>query len=101
MLINRDNLPEWTAIEVPVGSPQIKHQPGFENEWAPRGGVLRCTIESDGTQPTICIDDHEFSWAEFGQMVSTYAGWGMRVIFVPDDEIDKDPKIFVQEPASE
>ena len=49
---NRDELGEYVAIEVPVGSPQIEHNPGTVNQWSPRGGVLRCCIgrglENDG-----------------------------------------------------
>jgi hypothetical protein len=31
------------------------------------------------------IDDREFTLEEFGKMLVTYAGWGMRIEFVPDD----------------
>lgn len=72
------------------------------NQWAPRGGVLRCTIDDgggvDGSLPIISIDDQEFSWDEFGRMLCTHAGWGMRVIFVPDDELEQVSKIAVREP---
>jgi DNA-directed RNA polymerase subunit K/omega len=34
---------------------------------------------------------------EFGKLVSSHEGWGMRVMFVPDDEIDKTPAIALQE----
>ncbi len=30
-------------------------------------------------------------------MLLTYAGWGMRVVFVPDDELERSPKIVVRE----
>lgn len=99
---NRDELGEYVAIEVPVGSPQVEHNPGTVNQWSPRGGVLRCCIEDgggeDGSLPVICVDGREFTWEEFGKMLCTYAGWGMRIVFVPDDELDHTPKTVVREP---
>jgi hypothetical protein len=101
-LRNRDELGEYVAIEVPVGNSQVEHHPETVNQWSPRGGVLRCCIEDgggeDGSLPVIYVDDHEFSWDDFGRMLCTYAGWGMRIVFVPDDEVDRSPKIVVREP---
>jgi hypothetical protein len=102
---NRDVLDEYVAVEIPVGSPQVEHHPGTVNEWSPRGGVLRCCIEDgggeDGSLPVIYVDDREFTWDEFGRMLCTYAGWGMRIVIVPDDELDRSPKIVVREPADQ
>jgi hypothetical protein len=98
---NRDELGEYVAIEVPFGSPQVEYYPGTVNQWSPRGGVLRCYIEDgggeDGSLPTVYVDDQEFSWDDFGRMLCTYAGWGMRIVFVPDDELEKEPKVAVRE----
>ncbi|MGA2615974.1 MAG: hypothetical protein ABSF26_00110 [Thermoguttaceae bacterium] len=75
--------------------------PGL-SRWSPRGGVLRCRIEDgggeDGSLPVIYVDDREFTWDEFGTMLCTYAGWGMRIVFVPDDELDRTLKTAVREP---
>ena len=99
---NRDELGEYVAVEVPVGSPQVERFPGTTTDWVPRGGVLRCVIEDgggeDGDLPIIHVDDREFTWEEFGRMLLTYAGWGMRIVFVPDDELERNPKIVVKEP---
>jgi hypothetical protein len=99
---NRDELGEYVAVEVPAGSPQVEHFPGTMTEWVPRGGVLRCVIEDgageDGSLPVIHVDDQEFDWEEFGRMLCTYAGWGVRVVFVPDDELERTPKTIVREP---
>jgi hypothetical protein len=46
----------------------------------------------------VYIDDKELTLREFGKLLSTYAGWGMRIIFVPDEELEKDPKIEIREP---
>src|SRR5678816_725372 len=74
------------------------------SSWAssPRGGVLRCVIHDgggdDGREPVIEIDDKELTWSEFGRMLTTYAGWGMRVVFVPDDRTHEKPTIRVGDP---
>lgn len=87
------------AIEIPPGRPQIEF---FDKgcQWTPRGDVLRCVITDGGpdNEPIIHIDDNELSWTEFGKLLTTFAGWGMRLIFVPDDEIELAPTIEVREP---
>ena len=30
--------------------------------------------------------------------MTMYAGWGMRIVFVPDDELHEEPQIEVREP---
>jgi hypothetical protein len=61
--------------------------------------VLRCVVDSapEGDEPVIHIDDHELSWAEFGQMLLTWEGWGIRIVMVPDDELTKTPLIEIGE----
>jgi len=89
----------FVAIEVPEGSPQIEYSKEC-CQWSPRGDILRCRIEcSDHSAsiPVIDIDGKHLNWREFGTLVSSYEGWGMRVMFVPDDEINKTPSIAVQE----
>jgi hypothetical protein len=39
------------------------------------------------------------SLREFGRMMTTYSGWGCRIIFVPDDEVHREPKVEVKEPT--
>jgi hypothetical protein len=87
------------AVEIPPGKPQIQW---FElgEHWTPRGDVLRCVVSDGGpdNEPIVYIDDRELSWKEFGRLLTTYAGWGMRIIVVPDDELDDEPRIEVREP---
>jgi len=89
------------AVEVPLGSPQIKYfARGYQ--WSPRGGVLRCLVEDDENgQLVVGIDDKELSLEEFGRMLTTYAGWGMRIEFVPDDQLHRRPALEVREPDPE
>jgi hypothetical protein len=86
-------------LEIPAGKPQVKYfAPG--DQWVARGDVLRCIIEDGGPdcEATIWIDDREFSLQEFGKLLVTYAGWGMRIVFVPDDEIEKVHPVEIREP---
>lgn len=75
----------------------------YTSEWSPRGEVLRCVIDDgggdDGSLPVVHVDDREFDWEDFGRLIRAYAGWGMRTVFVPDDELDRTPKIAVREPG--
>jgi hypothetical protein len=86
------------AVEIPPGKPQIEYHPE-SRQWTPRGDVLRAVISSDATsQPCVIIDGRELSLAEVGGMLSTYEGWGVRIAFVPDDELHQEPLIEVREP---
>lgn len=91
---------KYVAVEPPLGSAQIRFHPS-NGQWSPRGNVLRCliddTVEGE-TEPVITIDDKELSWREFGKVIVTYAGWGMRIEFTPEDEVHRRPKLEVKEP---
>jgi hypothetical protein len=89
------------ALEVPLGSPQIKYFAGGD-QWCPRGGVLRCLVEDDeNAQLVVAIDDQRLNLEEFGRMLTTRAGWGMRIEFVPDDQLHRRPALEVREPDLE
>jgi hypothetical protein len=89
------------AVEVPLNSPQIRYSKR-SGQWVPRGGVLRCLIEDDAErQLVVVIDDHELSLEEFGRLLTTYAGWGMRIEFVPEDEVHRRSAHEVPGPKSE
>jgi hypothetical protein len=87
----------YVAIEVPPGRPQIRYFPDAA-QWTPRGGVVRCFVDSDEEgQAIIHVDDQELSLAEFGRLLATYAGWGMRIEFTPEDETDRRPRLEVRD----
>lgn len=92
---------EWVALEVPAGTSQLKRDRKTGHILL-RGDVLRCHItdgrEEEGDPVAIYIDDEEYSLREFGQMLQTYAGWGMRVVFVPEDSVNEEPVIEVRKP---
>ena len=93
---------EHVAIEVPEGRPQIRYfAPG--DQWVPRGGVLRCAIDDGGPggEAVIHIDDQSLTLTEFGRLLCTYSGWGMRITFVPEDAMAEPPEIEVREPDDE
>ena len=89
---------EHIAVEVPPGRPQIEYRPEAE-QWTPRGDVLRCVVHDHDLSAQIQIDDHLLTLQEFGRMLTTYSGWGMRIAFVPDDELTDEPNIEVREPS--
>lgn len=89
------------AVEVPPGQPQVKHfkEGGYD---VPRGDVLRCVVTSrEGDrawEPAVDIDGREYNWEEFGRMLLTWEGWGVRMVVVPEEELEKAPTIEVREP---
>ena len=94
---------KYVAEEIPLGKPQVEYfEPG--DQWTPRGHVLRCQILSDAaippklTEPFVSIDGRDFTLAEFMTMIGTFGGWGMRIEFVPADEMHVRPKLRVKEP---
>lgn len=92
---------KYVAVEVPIGSPQIEYA-ARSDQWVPRGSVVRCLIGDDENgQVVVEIDDHELSLEEFGRMLVCHAGWGMRIEFVPEDEVYRRPKHVVREPTPE
>ena len=88
----------YVATEIPPGRPQIRYFPDAD-QWVPRGGVVRCVVESDEDgQAVIHVDGRELSLEEFGRLLTTYAGWGMRIEFTPEDAIDRRPRLEVRDP---
>ena len=89
----------FVAIEISEGKSQIEYSKQC-SQWTARGDILRCCIEcseDSGHIPVIEIDGQRLSWMDFGKLVSSHEGWGMRIMFVPDDEISATPAIAVQE----
>jgi hypothetical protein len=86
------------AIEDPMGSPQAEAEAG-SGQPVLRREVVRCAIHDNAdNMPVIEIDGRKLSWEEFGKLIVTYAGWGMRIAFVPDDELHHEPETEVREP---
>jgi hypothetical protein len=54
--------------------------------------------DTEEGQVTITIDEHEMTLTEFGRLLLTQAGWGMRIAFVPDDRTHINPEVEVREP---
>ena len=100
-IVARDRLAAgrpYVATEVPPGRPQLRNVPDSD-QWVPRGGVVRCVVEDDEEgQAIIRVDDRELSLAEFGRLLVTYAGWGMRIEFTPEDATDRRPRLEVRDP---
>ena len=94
-------LPGWnkTVVEIQPGKRQIEYRKEA-GEWIPRGDVLRCVIDDDGPDGAvrIHIDNEELSLDDFGRLLRSYAGWGMRIAFVPEDSVTENPKVEIREP---
>jgi len=79
---------QHVVVEIPVGHAQLDYF-APAGQWVPRGAVLRCLIdESPRGEPVIHIDDHALSLQEFSGLLRTYTGWGMRIVFVEDDNAE-------------
>jgi hypothetical protein len=86
------------VVEVPLGSAQIEYCAGSD-QWVPRGSVLRCLIRDGDFQLVVDVDQQELQLEQFGKLLTTYAGWGMRIEFVPEDEVHRRPVLEVREPS--
>ena len=87
-----------TLTEIPPGLPQIEYSERSD-QWVPRGHVLRCHIEDDEEgQPVIHVDDVELDLEAFGRMLLTFCGFGMRIAFVDEEDVNDEPEIVVREP---
>ena len=93
---------ENIVVEIPPGQPQITYSEQSD-QWVPRGDLLRCVIEDGGPdgEVTVYIDDQELSLREFGRLLVTHAGWGMRIAFVPDNLVDEQPEVQVRDPRQD
>ena len=86
-----------TLTEIPPGRAQIEYYERSD-QWVPRGQVLRCHIEGDAERGTLVqVDDVELDMHAFGRMLGVYAGFGMRIAFVDEDEVAEEPEIVVRE----
>jgi hypothetical protein len=89
------------AVEVPLGSAQIEYFARCD-QWVPRGSVLRCLIRDDPHgQLLIRVDERDLGLKQFGKLLTTYQGWGMRIEFVAQEEVHRRPVVEVREPAAE
>jgi hypothetical protein len=55
-------------------------------------------MDDEDGRLVVGIDDHELGLEEFGRMLTTYAGWGMRIEFVPREAVHRRPALKVEEP---
>ena len=87
------------AVEVPLGSAQLEYFARCD-QWVPRGSVLRCLIQNGlHGQLRIRVDEQDLQLKQFGRLLTTYEGWGMRIEFVPQAEVHRRPVVVVREPS--
>jgi hypothetical protein len=89
------------AVEMPLGSAQIEYFARCD-QWVPKGTVLRCLIR-DGLHGRLLIrvDEQDLGLKQFGKLLSTYEGWGMRIEFVPQEEVHRRPVVEVRDPTAD
>ena len=86
------------VVEVPPGKPQAEYV-DYADQWAPRGELIRCLITDDENGvPHFWIDETKLSLEEFGRMLLTFNGWGMRIAFVHEAYLADEPEIEVRDP---
>jgi hypothetical protein len=91
---------KYMAFEVPLGSAQIEYFVQCD-QWVPRSHVLRCLLQSDERgRLLIKIDSQELRSKQFVKLLTTYEGWGMRIEFVPAEEVHRRPIVKVREPGA-
>ncbi|HEY2409969.1 MAG TPA: hypothetical protein VGI10_28395 [Polyangiaceae bacterium] len=93
---------ELAAIEIPMGKRQLRYEERSD-QWVPRGDVVKgivldATGNEDLDEQFVTIDGRDFSIREFVRMLSPFASWGFRLVFVPDENIHEEPTIEVREP---
>jgi len=80
------NTDEWCEVALSFGAKQIvfvaKHVGGF------------CWWPTETTD----YDVRHIPWKVISKL-TTCAGWGMRICFVPEDEIEDEPEIQVRQPG--
>ena len=90
-------LAESRPTEIAEGSHQIKYDAEYKH-WVPQSHVLRCELTSGDQfdELVVCIDNEELSWDDFGKMLKVYMGWGMRVMFLPQEQLVNPPPVQIQ-----
>ena len=92
---------ELVAVEIPMGKPQLKYEE-LSDQWVPRGHVVKGLIlggdGNDIQDECITVDGKDHTVREFVRMLSTFGGWGFRLVFVTDTRIHDEPMIEVREP---
>ena len=96
---------DYVCVEVPLGKPQLRYE-ARSDQWVPRGSVIRGRVlgamgDEDLDEEFITVDGRDLTIREFVRMVAVYGGWGLRLAFVPDDELHEEPDIVVKEPTDE
>lgn len=93
---------EFVAIEIPMGKPQLEYEK-LSDQWVARGHVVKGVVlganGNDIDEELITVDGRDLTVREFVRMMSTFGGWGFRLVFVADTDIHDDPVIDVREPV--
>ena len=63
--------------------------------------IKSCTMDGKShDELMIWIDDQELSWQEFGRMLNSYMGWGMRIMLLHQEQLNDPPRVeIITEPS--
>jgi hypothetical protein len=90
---------KYVVYEVPLGSAQIEYFARCD-QWVPKSSVLRCQIQvAEHGETIVTIDDRKLRLKQFGKLLASHGGWGMRIEFVPTDEVHHRPSLQVRQPS--
>jgi hypothetical protein len=64
-------------------------------------GLRRCTSGFRSPPVTRSMNEQALPLKQFGKLLATYASSGMRIEFVPEDEVHRRPVLEVREPTPE
>ena len=68
-------------------------------EWSARGHVLKCVVSDDEDGDLVIhVDDQVLDAEAFLQLIRPFAGWGMRITFVDESQINDEPKVILRDP---
>ena len=94
---------EFVAVEIPMGKPQLKYEERSD-QWVPRGHVVKgVVLGGNGDRlddECVTVDGKDLTVREFVRMMSTFGGWGFRLVFVADTDIHEEPEVEVREPEA-
>jgi len=91
------------AVEIPMGKPQLKYEERSD-QWVPRGHIVKgVVLGGNGDRiddDCVTVDGKDLTVREFVRMMSTFGGWGFRLVFVADTDIHEEPEVEVREPEA-
>jgi hypothetical protein len=92
---------KYIPFEAPLDSGQMEYFARCD-QWVPKSQALCCLLQSDERgRFLVKIDDQELRSKQFLKLLTTYEGWGMRIEFVPREEVLRRPIPNARKPEAQ